>query len=265
MHVARNASLGGDGMITGSVTNSGTIAPGASAGVLTINGTLTLEDVGNLHLEIGGTSQAVDFDFISVSNTVHFAGRLQISLINEFTPTGTDTFPILRFVSATGTFANAPNGGRVKTANRLGSFRVNYEAQTVTLTDYQSTDVDADGIEDAWALQHFGHSPLSAAERQADADSDGLSNYGEFVAGTDPTLAASVFKVLSVKTANNGAVILQFSGNDETTYRIWRSEDLITWMEASAQNFVTRAAGLHEWTGNTVSLSGPGFYRVSVE
>ena len=218
-----------------------------------------------LSVEIGGTNQAVDFDFINVSNTVHLVGMLQISLINRFIPAGTDTFPILRFASATGAFGNAPNGGRVKTANKLGSFRVDYEAQSVRLTDYQSTDVDADGIEDAWALQHFGHSPLSAAERDADADNDGLCNYGEFVAGTNPSDATSAFKVLSVTTAIGGAVTLRFSGDDDKLYRIWESEDLKAWTEVSTPNSVTQAPGIREWTGSPVSLSVPGFYRVSVE
>src|SRR6185436_15299075 len=42
LYIASNASLIGNGLITGTVTNSGVIAPGGSAGRIDINGNLVL-------------------------------------------------------------------------------------------------------------------------------------------------------------------------------------------------------------------------------
>jgi uncharacterized protein (DUF1800 family) len=46
-------------------------------------------------------------------------------------------------------------------------------------------DEDSDGMPDAWETQH-SFNPASASDATLDADSDGLSNLREFLAGTDP-------------------------------------------------------------------------------
>jgi hypothetical protein len=63
-----------------------------------------------------------------------------------------------------------------------------------------------DGIPDEWRLYYFGHVDPSANDRsraQDDADGDGLCNLSEFLAGNDPTNAASAFRILSVTLASN--------------------------------------------------------------
>ncbi|AHF92644.1 hypothetical protein OPIT5_22875 [Opitutaceae bacterium TAV5] len=50
------------------------------------------------------------------------------------------------------------------------------------------TDADGNGIDDNWELTHFGHIGIDPA---ADPDNDGLSNLAEFLAGTDPNVAAT--------------------------------------------------------------------------
>lgn len=52
-------------------------------------------------------------------------------------------------------------------------------------TDRFDADTDADGLPDGWELQS-GLDPLDDADALADADSDGLTNLGEYQAGTDP-------------------------------------------------------------------------------
>jgi len=53
------------------------------------------------------------------------------------------------------------------------------------------SDSDGDGMPDGWEVQ-YGLNPTSGTDASADADLDGATNGAEFLAGTDPTSAASV-------------------------------------------------------------------------
>lgn len=50
------------------------------------------------------------------------------------------------------------------------------------------SDDDSDGMTDSWELEHFGNLDQGASD---DADGDGVSNYSEFVNGTNPLLMDS--------------------------------------------------------------------------
>ena len=66
----------------------------------------------------------------------------------------------------------------------------------VVQTDYiQPAPLAPDGLPIAWLLQNFGTTNVNA---KADADHDGVSNGNEYLAGTDPNNAASVFKITAV-------------------------------------------------------------------
>ncbi len=63
------------------------------------------------------------------------------------------------------------------------------------------TSTPNDGIPDAWRARYFGGSGTTTNSQSAwfaDSDHDGLSNYQEFLAGTDPTNAASVLKLTAL-------------------------------------------------------------------
>jgi len=68
-------------------------------------------------------------------------------------------------------------------------------------------DSDGDGIPDAWMLQYFGHPTGQAADKSLasdDADGDGMSNVAEYLAGTNPTNAASFLHFTSIAPAGKG-------------------------------------------------------------
>jgi len=56
-------------------------------------------------------------------------------------------------------------------------------------------DTDSDGLPDWWRLQYFGSLVSAAGAPDADPDGDGVSNLGEWEAGTNPTNAASVLRL----------------------------------------------------------------------
>jgi hypothetical protein len=90
------------------------------------------------------------------------------------------------------------------------------------------TSTPDDGIPDAWRARYFGGSGSTTNSQSAafaDPDQDGQSNYQEFLAGTNPTNAASVLKLTAVNpdTSTNVVSLNSASG---TVYRILSSDDL---------------------------------------
>jgi hypothetical protein len=70
-------------------------------------------------------------------------------------------------------------------------------------------DTDGDGLPDDWELAH-ALNPLSALGddgASGDPDHDGASNIQEFLAGTDPRNASSVFRITSVTRIPAGAAV----------------------------------------------------------
>jgi hypothetical protein len=84
-----NGTLTGLGSLAGSVTNDGTIAPGA--GTFSINGDFTQRAAGRLLIEIGS---ATNFDTLAVNGDVTLGGTLVATLTGGFTPVAGQQFSI---------------------------------------------------------------------------------------------------------------------------------------------------------------------------
>ena len=63
-----------------------------------------------------------------------------------------------------------------------------------------------------WQIQYFGSPTNPAAAADADPDGDGQNNMAEFLAGTDPTNRASVFRITSIARQGNGFRITWTTG-----------------------------------------------------
>ena len=146
--------LTGTGTITGDVANNGTIAPGLSAGSLTIAGDLTLGTSSKFEFEIGGPTQGTQYDFVTEAGVapLNLKGLLSLNLINGFVPTTSQTFAVLRSNAAlTGAFSNVASGSRLFTTDGIGSFLVRYgvgapNSSRVTLSNFLfAGDFDLDG------------------------------------------------------------------------------------------------------------------------
>ena len=85
-------------------------------------------------------------------------------------------------------------------------------------------DTDGDAMLDSWEMQYFNTTSVSPA---GDADGDGTTNFMEYAAGFDPTMAASVFN--PIWRTENGNLTLTVPTLSGHRYTIWGSEDLRSW------------------------------------
>ena len=104
LFINTNAWLTGTGAITGSVTVSGSVAPGDSAGTITVSGDLTLLSAALLQMQLAGTNASL-FDQINITGTFNFGGTLTVLLLDGFVPLVGDRFDLFDFSGSTGAFS----------------------------------------------------------------------------------------------------------------------------------------------------------------
>lgn len=89
-----------------------------------------------------------------------------------------------------------------------------------------SPDTAGIGIADDWQLAHFGKIGI---DPNADPDHDGMSNYAEFWAGTDPLDANSVLRIESPIQLSGGQPEIRWQTVVGKTYVVQYSTDLVSW------------------------------------
>ena len=132
---------------------------------------------------------------------------------------------------------------------------------TVFTGSYTITDTNSNGIADSWERTYFG-SASASHPGSLDTDHDGMSDYAEFLAGTNPTNAASVLHFLNPAVQNTGAVRFDWPVVPGRSYRLTSSGSSLTaWTPATDW---TRANGnILSFTTNV--LNGTRFYRLEVK
>jgi len=123
-------TLAGTGDLSGPVDNSGgTVAPGDSPGVMTIDGDYTQSAAGTLRSDIAGTTVGTGYDRLAVGGTATIDGTLAIVTGAGFDPALGDAFVVLTSGGARtgqfGTLTGASVNGKTYTAH--------YDASDVTL------------------------------------------------------------------------------------------------------------------------------------
>jgi T5SS/PEP-CTERM-associated repeat protein len=102
--VAAGSRISGNGTVESkAVTNSGSIAPGNSPGLLSFSSNLTLTASSLLSLEIAGTNSGA-FDRVVVGGTLDKAGSVEVSLLS-YNPSEGDSFDLLDWGAMLGSFA----------------------------------------------------------------------------------------------------------------------------------------------------------------
>jgi hypothetical protein len=94
---------------------------------------------------------------------------------------------------------------------------------------YSFPDTNFNSISDLWEQQNFG--TISATRtRTTDTDGDGMADYAEFVAGTDPNDSQSRFEVsLQAATPPGKGIRLEWNSVLSRSYRVWGSENGVDW------------------------------------
>jgi len=164
-------TLGGTGTITGGPVNNttGTVAPGNSAGTLTVQGNYTQGRNATLAIQLGGPVSGIDADELVVTGTANLAGTLSVSTIDGYDPPSGAQFTILTAGQRIGTF----------TLVQPCRFTLSYTATSVILTVGSTVraDLNCDGVVDGndlgTLLGQWGPCPGCAADFNGDGIVDG--------------------------------------------------------------------------------------------
>ena len=124
------------------------------------------------------------------------------------------------------------------------------------------TDYNFDGLEDTFQRQYFAPFTSAAAAPGADPDGDGMNNASEYIAGTNPTDAASVLKMVSVSRTNTTNTVRWQSVTGKKYQAFYRTN--IASGSWSNLGSVVTAAGTTSLQTDPTATNTYRFYRVQV-
>ncbi|HUL50970.1 MAG TPA: hypothetical protein VLU94_00150, partial [Candidatus Nitrosotalea sp.] len=123
-------------------------------------------------------------------------------------------------------------------------------------------DSDGDGMDDAWEVEHFG---TLDRDGTGDFDGDGATDLFEFLTGTDPTNALSVFRVEIISVTGSGqSPAMTWSMVPGKFYHVQFKDDLSNPAWQELQGNVTLVGG-RGYATDLVPANGQRFYRVLLE
>ncbi len=162
--INNGGTLGGTGSSNGAITvaSGGKIAPGASAGTLSVN-SVTFDAGSTLRIEIGGLTAGSQHDVLAVTNAASLGGTLDMTYISAFTAAPGESFVILTAGTLTPDIFDTiiyPDGQ---------NWHIEYDTNAGTVTVGICPDDDADGVCDADDI-------CPGFDDNVDDDSDGVPN-----------------------------------------------------------------------------------------
>ena len=181
-------ALRGTGSVTAAVTNAGTVAPGASAGLINVTGAYSQDASGVLAIELGGLAAGSQYDRLAVSGAATLGGIMQVTLINGFVPSGNASFTVVTAGSVSGNFSNVvftnlPAGAVASVLYGPSSVTINITAAVV------AGDMNCDNVVNLNDVGPFMQAMVDPAAYQishpscalsrADINADGAANGGD--------------------------------------------------------------------------------------
>jgi subtilisin family serine protease len=124
-------------------------------------------------------------------------------------------------------------------------------------------DSDGNGLPDWWEFQYFGH--LTGTDPTADPDHDGMNNLAEWIAGTNPTNAASVLRLTLVSATNANNIVVSWPSVAGKNYWLARSTNLSAGFNTIVDTNIAATAPTNTLSDTAVLPGNTRFYRVGVE
>lgn len=147
----------------------------------------------------------------------------------------------ISFFTLTNVDAGLAGNYRVVIRNAAAPSGVSPSPFTLTIL----ADGDGDGLPDVWEAAY-----ISCADPAVDCDNDGLTSLEEYLAGTDPTNAASVLRIDHIVAGNSAS--LEFQALSNKTYSVQYTDGLGSAAWSKLADVVARP------TNGTVIVSDPG-------
>ena len=186
------------------------------------------------------------------------------------TRTALGTTPVESGIAPAITLSNLPAGNYVVQFGDVPHYltpdnQTNNLAVDATINftgNYTFPDVNHNGISDAWEIDLFGGVTTNRTV-QTDSDRDGMTDFAEFIAGTDPANAASRFYFTGETVPTNRQVLMQWTVVTNRLYQVNASGNLSSWVPVTDW----LQASNNPTMNYTATNSGVGlqFYRVQVK
>jgi len=225
-------------------------------------------------IEFGQTFYGWTLDDISITG-VAAGGNITITKnlgqgtwsLSSLSPIG--LVPVQSGITPSVTISNLPAGQYVVQFGDV-QYYITPPDQTNTLAaggtlnfngNYSFLDVNHNGISDAWEMDYFG-SVATNRTQLTDSDHDGMTDYAEFIAGTDPTDAASRFYFTGETIQSNRLVQMQWTVVTNRLYQVSVSTNLVSWLPVTDWLQASNDPTMNYTPTN--SGDGSHFYRVQV-
>jgi hypothetical protein len=152
-------------------------------------------------------------------------------------------------------FSASPNG--------LGLFHSTVQDGLITVGN-RSGSSWGDGIPDSWRLLWFGTVSNALSAANADPDGDGASNWAEYVAGTNPNSAASVFEFMPGGSFSSSSFTLQWSSVVNKHYSVQCSYGITPGNWKTVATNILGNGQTMQWTDSNATGKSE-FYRALVQ
>ena len=173
-------------------------------------------------------------------------------------PPGSSVSVSVRFDASGFAVGDSSNAVLVVTGNDAAT-PSNAVPVSMTVVAGEEPDCDGDLMPDGWEKRYFGSA--ANGDPAADSDGDGQNNLEEYIAGMDPTNAASAFMVRTFDTPSGGEFILSW---DAVTGRVYS----IYWQTNLTDAFQTLETGIrypqNSYTDRVHNAEDQGFYWIDV-